>query len=705
MDPSDQPAGHAEPGAGPARTLRNVGICAHIDAGKTTLTERILHLCGREARVGRVDEGTSVMDWMTEERERGITITAAATRVRWGEAEINLVDTPGHVDFTVEVERCMRVLDGAIVVVDATRGVEPQTETVWRQVERRGLPALAFVNKCERPGADVLGCAASIEAKLGVRPLVVAYPIGGGDEDQPLSGVVDLLRGVAHRVEPDGRRIEVAIPGELEDEVGVLRAELVDAIGDLDDEVFQALCGGVDPSVQLLTEALGRATREGRAVPLFCGAALRGHGVPLLLDGVLRLLPSPGERPTPELFDARSGSPMGDPALYHADPDQPLALVFKVHSQRRRAGRLDLAFARIYRGQVRPGAELWNGRSGRTERVESVLRIHADAVDELESADAGDVVALAGLTATGCGDTLSIEGQAYRLEPPRNPNAVMAVLLEPSRDEEREVLGAALVQLVREDPSLRAHEDPGTGQWGLEGMGELHLEVALARLRAEFGVDPRVGAPRVASLESVRAAARGSGEVDRMLEDGRVDAVVELRLEPTEDPAAGVEVIAEGQGAEVPAEVFGAVTAALLAEAGTGGPLAGHPVCGARLVVEAARSTSDHVVEAAWGQAAVAALRSALRAAASEGAVSALEPWMAFVVDAPAEVAGGVIGDLNSRHAAMEEVQATGTVSRRIAGIAPLRELIGYSTTLRSLSKGRATFSLRPVGFRPSVGG
>ena len=505
--------------------------------------------------------------------------------------------------------------------------------------------------------------------------------------------------------EADGRRVEVPVPGAIEDEIGVLRAELVDAIGDLDDEVFQVLCVGGEPTAELLTEALGRATRERRAVPLFCGAALRGHGVPLLLDGVLRWLPSPGERPTPELFDARSGAPMGDASLFHAEPEEPLALVFKVHSRPRRVGRLDLAFARIYRGQVQPGTRLWNGRSGRMEEVESVLRIHADSVDELASAGAGDVVALAGLTATGCGDTLSIEGQAYRLEPPRNPNAVMAVLLEPSRDEERELLGAALVQLVREDPSLRAHEDPGTGQWGLEGMGELHLEVALARLRAEFSVDPRVGAPQVASLESLRTSARGCGEVDRLLEDGRVDAVVELRLEPTEDPAAAVEVVAEGEGAEVAAGVFGAVAAALLAEAGTGGPLAGHPVCGARLVLEAARSTSEHLVEAAWGQAAVAALRSALRGAASAGGVTALEPWMAFVVDAPAEVAGGVIGDLNSRHAAMEEVQATGTVGRRIAGIAPLRELIGYSTTLRSLSKGRATFSLRPVGFRPSVGG
>ncbi len=704
MDVSDHPAGHAGHGSAPARELRNVGICAHIDAGKTTLTERVLHLCGREPRVGRVDEGTSVMDWMAEERERGITITAAAARVRWAECEINLVDTPGHVDFTVEVERCMRVLDGAIVVVDATRGVEPQTETVWRQVERRGLPALAFVNKCERPGADVLACAASIGEKLGVRPLVVAYPIGGGDEDVPLSGVVDLVRGVAQRVEPGGQRVQVPIPEAIEDEVGVLRAELVDALADLDDEVFGVVCAGGEPTVGQLTAALRAATRERRVVPLFCGAALRGHGVPLLLDGIANLLPSPQDRPAPELFDARSGKVLPPLPSEVAGVDDPLLLVFKVHSQQRRGERLDLAVARIYRGAVRPGMKLWNGRSGRLEEVGAVLRIHADAVDELEYAGPGDVVALRGLVSTGCGDTLASEGALHRLEPPRTPNAVVAVLLEPSRDEEREALGAALQRLVREDPSLRAQEDPGTGQWGLEGMGELHLEVALARLKAEFQIEPRVGAPQVAQLESVRGTHSGSGEVDRSLGGERVDAVVGLRLEPVETRAAPVEVGAEGPGGHASGEVLAAVTSALVAEAATAGPLAGHPLCGVRIVIVQANSSTEHAVEAAWGQAAVAALRAALRSAAAAGGVEPLEPWMSFVVDAPADVAGGVIGDLNSRHAVMEEVQSTGTMGRQIAGIAPLRELIGYSTSLRSLSKGRATFSLRPAGFRPSAG-
>ena len=683
----------------PSSPLRNVGICAHIDAGKTTLTERILHLCGRERRVGRVDEGTSVMDWMAEERERGITITAAATRVSWRGCEINLVDTPGHVDFTVEVERCMRVLDGAVVVVDAARGVEPQTETVWRQVERRGLPALAFVNKCERPGADVLASAASIERNLGVRTLVVAYPIGGGDEERPLAGVVDLLAGTAQRVGPDGQAQEVAIPEALEDEVGVLRAELVDALADLDDEVFQVACAGEEPTVEQLLGALRRATLSRAVVPVFCGAALRGHGVPALLDGVARLLPSPLDAPPPELFDASTGGRV--PA---GSPEGPLGLVFKVHSRRLGGERLDLSFVRLYQGAVRPGTRLWNGRAGRVEEVRAVLRIHADAVDELSLAEAGDVVALSGLAAAGCGDTLAAEGAIHRLEPPRSVNAVMAMLLEPSRDDERSMLGEALASLVREDPSLRALEDPGSGQWVLEGMGELHLEIAIGRLRADFGVEPRVGSPTVACLESVRAPASGRGEVDRVLGEARVDAAVELRLEPLADHAAAVEVVSAGQALEAPGEVLSAVVGALGAEAPTAGPVAGHPLCGVRIVVEAVRSSSSHAVEAAWGQAAVAALRDALRSAAGDGGVRTLEPWMSFVVDAPAEVAGGVIGDLNSRHASMEEVQSTGTVGRRIAGLAPLRGLIGYSTTLRSLSKGRATFSLRPAGFQPSVG-
>ncbi|MEM6675807.1 MAG: GTP-binding protein, partial [Planctomycetota bacterium] len=520
----------------PEHALRNVGICAHIDAGKTTLTERVLHLTGRESRIGRVDEGTSVMDWMSEERERGITITAAATRVPWGDCEINLVDTPGHVDFTVEVARCMRVLDGAIVVVDATKGVEPQTETVWRQVDERGIPAIAFANKCERPGADVLACAESLRETLGVTPLVVAYPIGGGDADEPLSGVVDLLERTAHAVDSGGALREIPVPDAVADEVDVLRAELIDALADRDEGLFELVYRGQTPDARALEDALRRLTREREVVPLFCGAALLGHGVPKLLDGVARLLPSPAEAPLPVLFDAESGGITG------GDPPQTLALAFKVHSSVRRGTRSDFTFVRIYAGTVAAGTRLWNGRTGSTEEIQSVLRIHASDVEHIGIAHAGDVVALGGLRSTGTGDTLTVEGARVRLEPPLVPEPVLGVLVEPVRDEERLTLRDALEQLVREDPSLRATEDAASGQWLVEGMGELHLDIALARVGDEFGVTPRVGPPRVAFRESVRGHSRGAGEVDRAFGDQRADARVALRLEPLEDAAAAVEV-------------------------------------------------------------------------------------------------------------------------------------------------------------------
>lgn len=686
------PAGH-DVGA-----IRNVGICAHIDAGKTTLTERVLHLTGRERFVGRVDEGTSVMDWMAEERERGITIAAAATRVRWGDAEINLVDTPGHVDFTVEVERCMRVLDGAVLVLDSTKGVEPQTETVWRQIAARGLPAIAFANKCERPGADVLECARSVVERLGARAVVVAYPVGGGDTEEPLSAIIDLVAMEAWGLDGRGQRLAVEVPAEALEEAAVLRAELVDALADRDEVLFEAVCEGRDPSADEVLRSLRTLTRAREVVPLFCGAALPGVGVPLLLDGVAQLLPSPADAAPPEVFDAASGAPQRGAPL-----PEPLALCFKVHSKVRRGVRSDLTFVRVHRGSLVPGTRLWNGRSGVTEEVGSVLRIHASDVEHIDEAGAGDIVALGGLKATGTGDTLIVEGSELRLEPPRVPTPVLGVLVEPRRDEERIPLRDALEQLAREDPSLKVSEDRASGQWLLEGMGELHIDIALARLLAEFGVEPRVGPPRVAFREVVGAEAAGAGSVERTLEAARAHAEVELRLEPLADLAASLDV----EGLPREKRVFGGRTwrgirAALRAEASSG-PLAGHPLCGTRIRVTAARSATGEAPEAVWEQAAVAALREALKGALALGAVQLLEPWMSFIVDTPVDVSSGVIGDLNARRANMEEIVSTGTQSRRVSGTAPLRTLIGYSTELRSLSKGRATFNLRPAGLAPSA--
>jgi elongation factor G len=688
--------------------LRNVGICAHIDAGKTTLTERILFQTGMERHIGRVDEGTSVMDWMSEERERGITITAAATRVSWKDVEINLVDTPGHVDFTVEVERSMRVLDGAVLVLDAAAGVEPQTETVWRQVQRQSVPAIGFVNKCERPGADVLACAASVEARLGAKAVVIAYPMGGGDTETPLTGIVDLVHRQAYGVVKPGATGEegqIDLPDSVADEVDVLRAELVEVLGDLDDGLCERIADGHEPTGDEIAAALRRVVIRQEIVPLLCGAALSGHGVALLLDGIAAYLPSPVDVPVPPRFVADGGADAPD-----GPPPEPLALVFKVHSTHRRGERNDVTFVRVYSGTIAKGTRLWNDRSGVTEEVLGVLRIHAADVEHIGVATAGDVVALSGLHATGTGDTLVPEGCKVRLEPPTLPAPVLGYLVEPVRDEERLALRDALERLAREDPSLRLAEDAASGQWLLEGMGELHLEIALARMSSEFGVTPRASTYRVAFREMVTEPASGSGEIERVVDGvlGRTVVGVEIR------PSGGGEVgrglgVSVADSVELEPSSSRSLRGALMGEAQSG-PLAGYPLRGVEITVtsvslaDASGDGDGGVLETAAEQAAVAALRDALKAAKSEGLVTVMEPTMTFVVETPDDVSGGVIGDLNSRHAAMDEVISTGTESRRVTGKAPLRALLGYSTALRSLSKGRATFSMQPAGMAPFAG-
>ncbi|MGK0483078.1 MAG: elongation factor G, partial [Planctomycetota bacterium] len=704
-DPSPMPAPSSVQAAG-VLPLRNVGICAHIDAGKTTLTERVLFQTGMERYVGRVDEGTSVMDWMSEERERGITITAAATRVSWKGVHINLVDTPGHVDFTVEVERSMRVLDGAVLVLDAAAGVEPQTETVWRQVRRHAVPAIGFINKCERPGADVLACAASVERRLGARALVIAYPIGGGDTQEPLQGIVDLVHRRAWGVvKPGSSGLEgqIELPAAVADEVDVLRAELVESLGDLDDGICELVAEGSEPTGDQIAAALRRLVLRQEVVPLLCGAALIGQGVALLLDGIAAYLPAPEDVATPKLFVADGGAeaPLGP-------LPEPLALVFKVHSTQTRRQRTDVTFVRVYAGEISAGTRLWNDRAGVTEEVQGVLRIHAADVEHIHSATAGDVVALSGLHATGTGDTLVPEGCKLRLEPPMLPAPVLGYLVEPVRDEERLTLRDALERLAREDPSLRLAEDSASGQWLLEGMGELHLEIALARMASEFGVKPARSSYRIAFREVVSASPTGCGEIERMVDGVLGRAIVEVKVEPANEGQIGRGLSVDFASGVAPGPSRArAIRAALLAEAQSG-PVAGHPVRGVRILVtdvtfpssgfSAPTGTGDDEIETALEQASVAALRDALKSAHRGGNVVVMEPTMAFVVETPDDASGGVIGDLNSRHAIMNEVISTGTDSRRVTGTAPLRTLLGYSTALRSLSRGRATFSMEPSG-------
>ena len=661
-------------------SLRNIGVCAHIDAGKTTVTERILHLCGVEHRVGRVDEGTAAMDWMPEERERGITITSAATRVSWRGSEINIIDTPGHVDFTVEVERCMRVLDGAVLVIDAVAGVQAQSETVWRQMKRHNVPCLCFVNKCDKAGADLLAAARSVRERLGARAVPFAYPL---EEEGQVVGVIDLLRSQALRFDAAGRAVPAEPSAEQLEEALVLRAELIDTLAEEDEGLLEAVLEERDPPPAELLVAARRRVLAGDLVPVFCGSALRGIGIPPLLDGVVDLLPSPLDRPAPQGFDPE-GEPLQGPGP--KEDAHPLALAFKIHS----SPHGDLTFARVYAGTLTPGMKLWNPRTRSMERPGRILRMHADHGEALEEAGPGEIVALVGCKAIATGDTLCDRAEPILLEPPTFPEPVIALVAEPASSSDRDKLRAALERLAREDPSFRVSEDASSGQWTIEGMGELHLEVALHRLRGEFGVEARVGKPRVSYREAITGPGRGSGQVDRLLGGREVFGGVSLTVEPGE---GGVEVLWEEESAQLPANLRQAVTSALQNEA-LSGPRLGYPLDSVRIRVTGVQRHPEREAEAGYALAATLALREALGEAPS----CLLEPRMRVEVQAPEEFASGIIADLGARHAEVGEVKSEGNL-RTVTATVPLAQMFGYSTVVRSLSQGRASWSMTPAGF------
>ncbi len=661
--------------------LRNFGVAAHIDAGKTTVSERMLYHSGVEHRVGAVDEGTSVMDWMAEERERGITITSAATRMPWKGAELNLIDTPGHVDFTVEVERCMRVLDGAVLVLDAVVGVQAQSETVWRQIERYRVPTIAFVNKCDRLGADYLAAVTSLEERLDAPGVPIQFPVYDGQE---VTALVDLVSLQAWDVRGGDELLPMDVPEAARDEVGVLRSDLLDRLADVDDELMAVLLEDQEPGVEELRASLRAAVLARRLVPALCGAALRNVGVQLLLDAVVDYLPSPLDVPPVRAIAVRDGAEVE----LGPDPSGPLcALAFKLHA----GPHGDLTFARVYSGSVTPGMNVYNSRSRKRERVARVLRIHADARQSLEVAEAGDIVAFTGLKHTGTGDTLCSEGAPITLEGLTFPEPVIQLVIEPESAEERDRLRQALERLAHEDPTFHVREDE-SGQWVVGGMGELHLEVARHRLESEFKLNPRVGQPRVAYRELVTARGVGQGEVDRPLGGKEAFAFVALELAPA--PEAVSPSIEFAADCALPEAARRAVADALALEAQVG-PRFGYPLAGAAVRLVEARTREGAESEAAYVQAAVAALRQAMP---SDG-VSLEEPVMNFEIRSPAEFASGIIADLNSRRADLSEVQAEGE-STLIRGSVPLSAMFGYSTTIRSLSQGRAGFSMLPAGFR-----
>ncbi len=672
--------------------VRNLGIVAHIDAGKTTVSERILFYAGIERRMGEVHEGTAVMDWMEEERKRGITITSAATTVPWKGHTINLIDTPGHVDFTVEVERCMRVLDGAVLVLNAVSGVQAQSETVWHQMQRHGVPALAFVNQLDRPGADFMACVADLKQRLGAPAVPVQFPILTGGE---FRRVVDLVGPVAweYSSEDQGQvpqRIE--IPAEVADEVGVLRAELIELLAEGDEDVLAAFSQDREPTSEQLHRALRAEVLHRRLLPVFAGSALRNVGIQGLLDGVLAYLPSPLD------VEPVCGKPVDGEGEIRRPPDVDgprCALAFKLEADPHE----DLTFVRVYSGTLRPGEKLFNPRVGRMERISRVLRMHADARQPLEQALPGDIVALTGLRHTVTGDTLCEHDGALLLEEVAFPDPVITRVVEPRATKDRDRLRAALDRLAFEDPSFVVREDEETGQWLIAGMGELHLEIKEHRLQQDFQLEVAVGTPRVAYREAIAKGARCRASVDRVLGGERVLGEVELELVPA-DPdqlesrpeRPSLEWAAD---ASVPEEYRSAMTEVLVNSVEVG-PRFGYPLSGGAVRVVGGGPPSERSAELGYTQAALQALRQGLQ----ESEICLLEPVMSFEVTAPAEFMSGILGELNAKKATIAQLEAEGPV-RRVVGRVPLFHMFGFATTLRSLSQGRAGFSLAPAGFRP----
>ncbi|MDC2957810.1 elongation factor G [Streptomyces gilvifuscus] len=664
-------------------TVRNLGILAHVDAGKTTVTERILYATGTTHRRGEVHDGTTVTDFDPQERDRGITIFAAAVSCAWDGHRINLIDTPGHVDFAAEVERSLRVLDGAVAVFDAVAGVEPQSESVWRQADRHGVPRIAFVNKLDRAGADLDRAVASIRERLHPAPLVVQLPIGAEDR---FTGVVDLLRMRALVwAEGSDTAEEVPVPQGLREEALRRRRVLEEAVAELHPAALEEFVGREELSAETLAAALRDVTRSGDGVVVLCGSAYRNRGIEPLLDAVVAYLPSPLDVP------AVRGGHDGTEQERAADPAAPFAaLAFKVSATP--TGRL--TYVRIYSGTIGKGDTVWDAGARRGERIGRILRVQADRHTQVDRALAGDIVAVVGLRSARAGSTLCDPRAPLVLEPPGVSEPVVSVAVEARRSTDTDRLATALARLTEEDPSLVVRTDPETGQTVLSGMGELHLEVAAEQLRRAYGLEVNVGRPAVSHRQTV---GRGvSGVVFRHVkQDGGAGqfAHVVLDVEPLDE---GFEFRSAVVGGRVPQEYVRAVEAGCREALGEG-PLGGHPVTGLRVTLTDGSTHVKDSSDTAFRTAGRLGLREALRACA----MVLLEPVVEVTVSVPEDAVGGVLGDLAARRG-----RVSGSLTRAgsavVTATVPLAELFGYATRLRSRTQGRGTFTARPTGYAPA---
>jgi elongation factor G len=663
--------------------VRNIGIMAHIDAGKTTTTERILYYTGRTYKMGEVHEGAAVMDWMVQEQERGITITSAATTAFWRDFRVNIIDTPGHVDFTVEVERSLRVLDGAVAVFDAVAGVEPQSETVWRQADRYGVPRIAFMNKMDRVGADFFAAVQSMVDRLGARPVPVQLPIG---QEEHFRGVVDLIEmNALVWTDSLGTELETqVIPSELAEQAAEYHHQLIDAVADHDDELMETyLEDEASVTPEMLRRALRAATLDLSVVPVLCGSAFKNKGIQPLLDAVVDYLPSPLDVPPVHGVDPRTEHDLSRrPAV-----DEPFAaLAFKVMTDPY-VGKL--TYVRVYSGRLGQGDKVLNTTTGRTERVGRILQMHANHREERDEIGAGEIAALVGLKQTTTGETLAVDTAPIRLEAMSFPDPVISVAIEPKTKADQDKLANALQRLAEEDPTFRVRTDEETGQTLIAGMGELHLEIIVDRLLREFSVDANVGRPQVAYRETAgRPAEKIEGRFVRQTGGRGQYGHVVIDLEPA-SPGDGYEFIDKIVGGKIPREYIPAVDLGIQ-EAMESGILAGYPVVDIRIVL---KDGSYHDVDSSEMAFKVAGSM-AFKAAMQRAKPKLLEPVMAVEVVTPEEYLGDVMGDLNSRRGHVEGLEPRGN-AQVITARVPLATMFGYATDLRSTTQGRATFTMQ----------
>ena len=664
----------------PLTRTRNIGIIAHIDAGKTTITERILFYTRKIHRMGEVHHGTTTMDWMEQERERGITITAAATSCYWLDHQINIIDTPGHIDFTVEVQRSLRVLDGGIVVFDAVAGVEPQSETVWHQADLYDVPRICFINKMDRPGANFWQSIEMIEERLGAHPVAIQIPIGS---EEKFEGVVDLLTGKAltYADELGTRQEAFEVPDYLQEEVGKHREILLEKVAETDDVLAVDFLEGKEISIQEIRRALRQATLESRLVPVLCGSALRNKGIQPILDAVIQYLPSPLDVPPVEGLNPKSGE-METRPVEEQGPFS--ALAFKIVSDPY-VGRL--AYVRVYSGTLTTRSRILNSTKERKERAGRLLRMHANHQEDIKAVYAGDIAAVVGLKNTFTGDTLCDPKAPIILESIKFPEPVISVAIEPRTRADDDKMRNALARLAEEDPTFRVRVDKDTGQTLISGMGELHLEVLVDRMLREFRVSANVGKPQVSYRETITTPVRSEGRYIRQTGGHGQYGHVWLELEPLEK-AGGYVFDNEITNGVIPKEYVPAIAKGVQ-EAMESGVLAGYPVVDIKVRLVDGSFHEEDSSSLAFKIAGSMALRNGVQKAAPV----LLEPIMKVEVVLPEEFVGEVIGDLSSRRAQIEGMEARGPL-HAVQAHAPLAEMFGYATSLRSLTQGRGTFTM-----------